>query len=52
MRWTRQDWNAVANGDGVVRETDNDHLALRTLLAPDVHPEIENVVQVDVCEER
>src|SRR5438128_6750657 len=38
--------------DGVIRETDDHHLALRILLAPDVHPEIESVVQVNIREER
>src|SRR5205814_8493351 len=37
--------------DGVIRETDDYHLALRILPAPDVHPEIESVVQVNIREE-
>jgi hypothetical protein len=36
--------------DGVVRVADDHHLALRPFLAPDVHPEIESVVQVDIRE--
>src|SRR5439155_22316221 len=38
--------------NGVIGKTDDHYLALRPLLAPDVHPEIENVVQVDIREER
>ena len=38
--------------DGVIRIADDHHLALRIFPAPDVHPEIENVVQVDIREER
>ena len=38
--------------DGVIRETDDHHLAVRILPAPDVHPEIESVVQVNIREER
>src|SRR5215469_4073427 len=38
--------------DSIIRKTDNYHLALRPLLAPDVHPEVESVVQVYVREER
>src|SRR5215813_1484683 len=36
--------------DDVVRVAHDHHLALRPLLAPDVHPEIETVVQVHVGE--
>ena len=36
----------------IVRIADDHHLALRPLLTPDVHPEIEAVVQVHVGEER
>jgi hypothetical protein len=32
--------------------TPDHHFALRILLAPDVHPEIESVVQVNIREER
>jgi hypothetical protein len=38
--------------DGVICESDYHHLALRMLPAPDVHPEIETVVQVNIREER
>src|SRR5438132_774649 len=38
--------------DGVIRETDDHDLALRILLAPDVHPEIVSVVQVNIREKR
>lgn len=38
--------------DDVVRVADDHHLALRILLAPDVHPEIESVVQVDIRQHR
>ena len=37
---------------GIIRETDDHHLALRILPAPDVHPKIESVVQVNIREER
>src|ERR1700691_5312897 len=38
--------------DDVVRIAEDDHLlASRTLLAPDVHPEIEHIVEVDVGKE-
>src|SRR5713101_10007086 len=37
--------------DGVIRKAEDHHLALRPLLAPDVHPEIESVVQVNIREE-
>jgi hypothetical protein len=38
--------------DGIVSITDDHHLALRPLLAPGVHPEVESVVQVNIREER
>jgi len=38
--------------DDVVRVAENDHLASRTFLAPDVHPEIEHIVEIDVGKER
>jgi len=38
--------------DDIVRIADDNHFALRPFLAPDVHPEIERVVQGKVCEER
>jgi len=36
----------------VVRVADDDHLASRVLLAPDIHPEIEHIVEIDISEER
>src|ERR1700678_87885 len=38
--------------DDVVRIAEDDHLASRTLLAPDVHPEIEHIVEIDIGKER
>src|SRR5262249_61874338 len=38
--------------DRIIRIADNHHLALRPLLAPDVHPEVETVVQINVREQR
>src|SRR5207245_6144912 len=38
--------------NGVIGKTDDHYLALRPRLAPDVHPEIENVVHVDIREKR
>src|ERR1700677_1055892 len=38
--------------DDVVRIAEDDHLASRTLLAPDVHPEIEHIVEIDVGKKR
>src|SRR5215472_16072664 len=38
--------------DTIIRITDDHHLALRPFLAPDVHPEVETVVQINVREQR
>src|SRR5882757_8726699 len=38
--------------DDVVRIAEHDHLASRTLLAPDIHPEIKHIVEIDVGKER
>src|SRR6516225_280063 len=38
--------------DDVIRIAEDDHLASRILLAPDVHPEIEHIVEIDVGKER
>lgn len=38
--------------DDVVRIAKGDHLASRTLLAPDFHPEIEHIVEIDVGKKR
>jgi len=38
--------------DDIIRIAEDDHLASRRLLAPDVHPEIEHIVEIDVGKER
>jgi hypothetical protein len=38
--------------DDIVRIADDDHLTSRILLAPDIHPEIEHIVEIDVGKER
>jgi hypothetical protein len=38
--------------DDVIRIAEDDHLASRTLLAPDIHPEIEHIVEIDIDKER
>ena len=36
----------------VVRIADDNDLALRTLSAPDIHPQVEHVMQIDVRKQR
>src|SRR5215467_7326482 len=38
--------------DNIIRIADDHHLALCPFLAPDIHPEVETVVQIDVREQR
>src|SRR6201987_692512 len=38
--------------DDIVRIADDDYLTSRILLAPDIHPEIEHIVEIDVGKER
>src|SRR5439155_27361672 len=38
--------------DDVVRIAEDNHLASRTPLAPDVHPDIEHIVEIDIGKER
>ncbi len=38
--------------DSIVRIANHHHLALRKLLAPDVYPEIENMMKIDVGKDR
>jgi len=42
----------LESDDGIVCVAHDYHLALRPFLAPDVHPEVEAVVQVNVREQR
>ncbi len=39
-------------GDNVVRKTHNDHVAVREATSPLLHPQVEDVVQVHVREQR
>src|SRR5215472_15624561 len=36
----------------VIRIADDDHVALRMFSAPDVHPEIEHIMEIDISKER
>src|SRR5215831_19212316 len=38
--------------DRIIRKTDDHYFALRPFLAPDAHPEVETVVQINVREQR
>ena len=44
--------SVVEAQDSVIRLADNHNLALRPFLAPDIHPEVETVVQINVREQR
>jgi hypothetical protein len=38
--------------NAIIRITDDDYVSLRALDAPGIHPEIEDVVQIDIGKQR